>query len=204
MIRYTDIVLELLLSWYIYFILYPRFNLAHEQKSTADKVTKSLISFEWNIHEINSISLKYTWKCLRLCFLEKYFHNCYSIQKEIQRRWFHQRSYSVTVAYSNNLIDNLIQDTGHITVVIFHNLATIGCSFVKCQGNHIHLALPCRAWINLISAWMSNHMASKVCDEITYPFWNFKGCTIEVWERMINFIPHFIMDVIAYPCWDQS
>ena len=59
-IRNTDIVSELLLTWYIYFILYPCFNLAHEQKSTADKVTKLLISFEWNIHEINSISLEYT------------------------------------------------------------------------------------------------------------------------------------------------
>ena len=23
----------------------------------------------------------------------------------------------------------------------------------------------------------------------------------EVWERIINFISHFIMDLIAYPCW---
>ena len=38
-------------------------------------------------------------------------------------------------------------------------------------------------------------------DEITYPFPNFNGCTVEVWEWINNFIPHFIMDVITYPCW---
>ena len=27
---------------------------------------------------------------------------------------------------------------------------------------------------------------------------------LEVWERISNSITHFIMDVITYPCWDQS
>ena len=39
---------------------------------------------------------------------------------------------------------------------------------------------------------------------INYPLPNFNGATVEVWEWMTNFIPHFIMDVINYPCWDQS
>ena len=42
-------------------------------------------------------------------------------------------------------------------------------------------------------------MPGKVWDEITYPFPNFNGTTIEVWERISNFIPHFIRDVITYP-----
>ena len=41
-------------------------------------------------------------------------------------------------------------------------------------------------------------------DEISYPFLNFNGCAVEVMEWIINFIAHFIMDIIAYPCWDQS
>ena len=41
-------------------------------------------------------------------------------------------------------------------------------------------------------------------DEITYPFPNFNGFSVEVWEWIKNFIPHFIIDVITYPCWDQS
>ena len=32
----------------------------------------------------------------------------------------------------------------------------------------------------LIPAWISNYMPGKVCDEITYPFLNFNGCTVEV------------------------
>ena len=34
--------------------------------------------------------------------------------------------------------------------------------------------------LTLISAWISNYMPNKVWDEITYPFLNFNGCTIEV------------------------
>ena len=36
-------------------------------------------------------------------------------------------------------------------------------------------------------------------DEITYPFLNFNGCTVEVQEWISNFIPHFIIGVITYP-----
>ena len=42
-------------------------------------------------------------------------------------------------------------------------------------------------------------MLKKVWDEITYPFPNFNGFTVEVWEWVSNFIQHFIMDVITYP-----
>ena len=48
----------------------------------------------------------------------------------------------------------------------------------------------------IIPAWISNHMSSKVCDKITYPFPNFNGCTVEAWVWISNFIPHFIIDVM--------
>ena len=38
-------------------------------------------------------------------------------------------------------------------------------------------------------------MLNKVWGEIIYPFPNFNGATVEVWEWISNFIPHFIMDV---------
>ena len=58
-------------------------------------------------------------------------------------------------------------------------------------------------WGNfIIPAWISNHIHYKLCDKITYPFLNFSGCTVEVWEGMNNFIPHFTWYVITYPCWD--
>ena len=37
-------------------------------------------------------------------------------------------------------------------------------------------------------------------DEITCPFPNFNGATVEVWEWTSNFIPHFTGNVICYPC----
>ena len=39
-------------------------------------------------------------------------------------------------------------------------------------------------------------MPIKVRDEITYPYLNFNGCTVEVWEGISIFIPYFIMDLI--------
>ena len=41
-------------------------------------------------------------------------------------------------------------------------------------------------------------------DEITYPFLNFNGATIEVQEWISNFTPHFTGHVITYPYWDES
>ena len=41
--------------------------------------------------------------------------------------------------------------------------------------------------LTLIPAWISNHTPSKVWDEITYPFLNFNGCTVEVQEWISNF-----------------
>ena len=54
----------------------------------------------------------------------------------------------------------------------------------------------------LIPASISNYKPSKVWDEIIYPFPNFSGCIVEVWKWISNLTPHFIMDVITYPCWD--
>ena len=56
--------------------------------------------------------------------------------------------------------------------------------------------------LTLISAWIRNHMHSKVWDEITYRFPNLGGCTVEVWEWISNLITLFIMDLITLPCWN--
>ena len=55
-----------------------------------------------------------------------------------------------------------------------------------------------------IQAWISNHMPNNMWADITYPFSHLTRRTIEVWERVNNFIPHFTMDVIIYPCWDEN
>ena len=45
-------------------------------------------------------------------------------------------------------------------------------------------------------AGISNHMPSKMWDQITYWFPIFNDYAIEVWKWISNFISHFITDVI--------
>ena len=47
--------------------------------------------------------------------------------------------------------------------------------------------------LTLIPTWMSNRMPSKLWDEITYPFLNFNGCTVDVKEWISKFSPRFII-----------
>ena len=44
----------------------------------------------------------------------------------------------------------------------------------------------------------------KTWDEIIYAFPNFHGCSVEVWEWISNFIPHFTRHAITCPCWNFS
>ena len=46
--------------------------------------------------------------------------------------------------------------------------------------------------------WISNCIRYNVWDEITDPSPNFNGATVEVWEWISNFIPHFTGYVITY------
>ena len=52
----------------------------------------------------------------------------------------------------------------------------------------------------MISKWF--HW--KVWYVITYPFPNFSGWTVEVWEWNSNLIPHFNGHVVTNQCWDLS
>ena len=45
--------------------------------------------------------------------------------------------------------------------------------------------------LTIIPAWVNNYIHYKVWDELTYPFPNLNGTTVEVWEWISNFIPHF-------------
>ena len=46
--------------------------------------------------------------------------------------------------------------------------------------------------------WLHSY---KVWDEIDYPFPNFNGATVEVWERINNFTPHLTGCMVTNPCW---
>ena len=58
--------------------------------------------------------------------------------------------------------------------------------------------------LTLITAWISNHMLSNLWDEITFPFSNFNGATVDVLKWISNFSPHFIMVMIIYSSCDWS
>ena len=45
--------------------------------------------------------------------------------------------------------------------------------------------------LTLISSWISNYILHKMWGEITYPYPNFNGCTVEVREWISNFESHF-------------
>ena len=53
-----------------------------------------------------------------------------------------------------------------------------------------------------IPGWISNFFHYNVWNEMTYPFSNYNGGTVQIWERISNFIVHFTGRAITYPCWD--
>ena len=62
----------------------------------------------------------------------------------------------------------------------------------------------CPTGLALTHVWISHVSPIIVWDEITYPFPNVNGYTVEYWWWIINFYSPVIADVITYPCWDQS
>ena len=80
---------------------------------------------------------------------------------------------------------------------IIHNrtpLSCMSCLLVSSCFMNVAFIFTSKSLCGLtISTWISNHMPSKVWGEITYPFPNLNGFTVEVWECRSNFIPHFIM-----------
>ena len=70
----------------------------------------------------------------------------------------------------------------------------IGSVYIYIHIYHIypiHILYTLRWWFHLGSAYLHIYIHYKLWGEITYPFLNFNGETIEVWELLSNFIPHF-------------
>ena len=49
----------------------------------------------------------------------------------------------------------------------------------------------------LFTAWISNQIHYKMWGEIPYPFPNFNGATVEVWEWIRHFFPHQACDCLS-------
>ena len=60
------------------------------------------------------------------------------------------------------------------------------------------------AWINFKASMDKKVHLKYVWNAITYLFPNLNCATVEVWERICNFIPNFTGHVITYPFWDWS
>ena len=89
-----------------------------------------------------------------------------------------------------------------ITIAVVFSTPSEECSFLPSYD------LPCGhrgfSWgsfnyhgLTLIPAWIINYIHSKVWSEITYPFPNFNGWTVELCEWISHFIAHFIMDHVT-------
>ena len=55
-----------------------------------------------------------------------------------------------------------------------------------------------------IPAWIGYYIHYNVWDEMSYPFPTLNRATVEVYECISNFIPHFTGHVITNPCLDWS
>ena len=61
----------------------------------------------------------------------------------------------------------------NVLISVWQKYATAVCRYIYRPTDSFDTFDP----FNLISAWISNYMANKVWDEITYPFLNFNGAT---------------------------
>ena len=60
------------------------------------------------------------------------------------------------------------------------------------------------AWLNFNPSMskVSNHIHYTAWEEITCPFPNLNGCTVQFWHWISDFIPHFTGHMITCPCWN--
>ena len=65
------------------------------------------------------------------------------------------------------------------------NIFLIQIISVSCNETHYRC-------LTLMPANKYSHIYHKVWNKITYPFPNIRGYTVEVWEWISNFIPHFM------------
>ena len=94
-------------------------------------------------------------------------------------------------------IDHRQQGLPHFIAVI--KLAWRMSKLQEAKGA-FHLGQLLLTKINFIPSSDNTYMPGKVWNWITYPFQNFSGATVDIWERISNCIPHYRMDEITYPC----
>ena len=98
-------------------------------------------------------------------------------------------SEQISVKFESKLITNLSRKSPLHLEYLVCEMTTIllwpKCVNVQSLKRYMSAAIPgpfLLTWIVLIPEWISKHIPRKVWDEIAYPFPNFNGATVEVWE----------------------
>ena len=92
----------------------------------------------------------------------------------------------------------IIRRVYYMSVVYVYSFATLLYqSLITYTNVVLILQAPLLTWLNFDPALINYHMLLKGWDEITCPFPNLDGCTIEVWEWINSLIPHFIGHVVT-------
>ena len=123
-------------------------------------------------------------------------------------QWRGSLMFSLICGWVNNReAGDLRRHRGHYNVNVIirmpamRNPCVSGISAVTCNYVfHTHRSNPFHQnGLTLIPAWISSYILYKVCDEISYPFPNFNGCTVEIWEWISKFQPTLYL-ICDYLC----
>ena len=96
-----------------------------------------------------------------------------------------------------------VNESQYVVIFLTYSYAYTYKTSKRCMIRGTHLAPLLLMWFNFNPSMDNNHMPSKMWHDFTYPFPNFNGYTVEVWEGISNSIPHFMLGVIIFfSCWD--
>ena len=147
------------------------------------------------------------------------FVSCCFVLFEITSSAPHPHPHWLTWFIFNRSMDNKSHTPSEVWDGITVRCRYNAVNFLKNIHKRHHIARPlgrgmgCLLWIQLLFDILPQFLQSfmqypTILDRVTtaldctspYPIVN--GCIVGVWEWISNFIPHIVMDVITYPCWD--
>ena len=104
--------------------------------------------------------------------------------------------YHITTNFLKSLFDKWTTSiilTSSVPNIYYKTIFIYSCISLQCIYNQFY-------WCGLITipALTSDHIHHNAWDEIIYPFPNFNGAAVEVWEWIRSFIPHLTRHVITH------
>ena len=135
--------------------------------STSKLLYRSALIYRRSVHLIIKHNTVTTKK--KLVSHRKEWYNKF----QWNRIWWIRQHFLTTVNMNRQSCDLMESLVTFIDQEIGFNLCRRLFKTVHCNPFYWH-------GLTLILAWISNHMSCNVWDEITYPFLNFNGATVEV------------------------